>query len=208
MANLVERERILNCLAGHFATEAGGEKADSEIRKKTIERAIELYKKAGAISTDLMLESADTNANASDAHRFVGRGIIQLLQGNTAKARESFIFAQGANADYIPAKLGSARLHYHNGEYSKALEQYCQVLAQNPKCPPNVRMGIGLCYFMKGNMRLARKAFMRGPSRSKKSAPRSLQRALLMPQVNTGSLYRCGKRTYEQPVGYGRRKGG
>ena len=30
-----------------------------------------------------------------------------------------------------------------------------------------------------------------GPSRAK-SAPRSLRRALLMPQVNTGSLYRCG----------------
>ena len=33
-----------------------------------------------------------------------------------------------------------------------------------------------------------------GPSRAK-SASRSLRRALLMPQVNTGSLYRCGKRT-------------
>ena len=34
----------------------------------------------------------------------------------------------------------------------------------------------------------------RSPSRAK-SAPRSLRRALLMPQVNPGSLYRCGKRT-------------
>ena len=33
-----------------------------------------------------------------------------------------------------------------------------------------------------------------GPSRAK-SAPRSLRRALLMPQVITGSFYRCGKRT-------------
>ena len=33
-----------------------------------------------------------------------------------------------------------------------------------------------------------------GPS-SPKPASRSLRRALLMPQVNTGSLYRCGKRT-------------
>ena len=33
-----------------------------------------------------------------------------------------------------------------------------------------------------------------GPSRAK-SAPRSLRRALLMPQVNPGSLYRCGKRS-------------
>ena len=33
-----------------------------------------------------------------------------------------------------------------------------------------------------------------GPSRAK-SAPRSLRRALLMPQVNPGSLYRCGKGT-------------
>ena len=33
-----------------------------------------------------------------------------------------------------------------------------------------------------------------GPSREK-SAPRSLRRALLMPQVNPGSLNRCGKRT-------------
>ena len=33
----------------------------------------------------------------------------------------------------------------------------------------------------------------RGPSRAT-SAPRSLRRALLMPQVNTGSRYRCGKR--------------
>ena len=33
-----------------------------------------------------------------------------------------------------------------------------------------------------------------GPSRVK-SASRSLRRALLMPQANTGSIYRCGKRT-------------
>ena len=33
-----------------------------------------------------------------------------------------------------------------------------------------------------------------GPSRAK-SASRSLRRALLIPQVNTGSLYRCGNRT-------------
>ena len=34
---------------------------------------------------------------------------------------------------------------------------------------------------------------MGGPSRSK-SASRSSRRALLMPQVNPGSRYRCGKR--------------
>ena len=33
-----------------------------------------------------------------------------------------------------------------------------------------------------------------GPSRAN-PAPRSLRRALLVPQVNTGALYRCGKRT-------------
>ena len=33
-----------------------------------------------------------------------------------------------------------------------------------------------------------------GPSRAK-SASRSLRRALLMPQANTGSIYRCGERT-------------
>ena len=41
----------------------------------------------------------------------------------------------------------------------------------------------------------ARKAAIAaGPSRAK-SAPRSLRRALLMPQANPGSRYRCGKRT-------------
>ena len=38
-----------------------------------------------------------------------------------------------------------------------------------------------------------------GPSRAQssraQSAPRSLRRALLTPQVNTGSCYRCGKST-------------
>ena len=41
-----------------------------------------------------------------------------------------------------------------------------------------------------------------------KSASRSLRRALLMPQINPGSLYRRGKRFEEQPAGYGRREGG
>ena len=40
------------------------------------------------------------------------------------------------------------------------------------------------------------------------SASRSLRRVLLTPQVKTGSRYRCGKSTEEQPVGYARRKGG
>ena len=37
--------------------------------------------------------------------------------------------------------------------------------------------------------------FSCGSSSSKKIASRSLRRALLMSQVNPGSLYRCGKRT-------------
>ena len=37
-------------------------------------------------------------------------------------------------------------------------------------------------------------AFVWLGSSSAKSAPRSLRRALLMPQVNTESPYRCGKR--------------
>ena len=36
-----------------------------------------------------------------------------------------------------------------------------------------------------------------GPSKTK-SAPRSLWRALLMPQVNPGSRYRCGKSTFKK----------
>ena len=37
-----------------------------------------------------------------------------------------------------------------------------------------------------------------GPSRAK-SASRSWRRALLMPQVNPGSLYRCGKGLRPRP---------
>ena len=34
-------------------------------------------------------------------------------------------------------------------------------LELNPECPANLRQGIGLCYFKKGRMDLARKAFQR-----------------------------------------------
>ena len=41
-----------------------------------------------------------------------------------------------------------------------------------------------------------------------KNAPWPVQRALLPPQVNHGSLFRCGKSTKEPPISHGRRKGG
>ena len=44
----------------------------------------------------------------------------------------------------------------------------------------------------KGKRYFCEKDELLGPSREK-IASRSLRRALLMPQVNTGSLYRCGK---------------
>ena len=56
------------------------------------------------------------------------------------------------------------------------------------------------------NRRCARRRARQRASSPQNTAPWSLRRALLMPQVNTGSLYRCGKSTQEQPVRRGRRK--
>ena len=57
------------------------------------------------------------------------------------------------------------------------------------RCHSDSQCAAGLACFQR-----SRGEAIPGPP-SAKSAPRSLRRALLMPQINPGSLCRCGKRT-------------
>lgn len=150
-----DRILIINAQAGHFAQMGLAEKRP-EVKKKRedlLEKSIQLYNNAGRIAAQ---EGMDV-----DAGTWVGRGVICLIQGDDDRAGENFDNALQTTDDYIPAMLGKARIFFSGGKYDNALNLLCRCIELKPDCPANVRQGIGLCYFRKGKLELARKAFQR-----------------------------------------------
>jgi len=54
-----------------------------------------------------------------------------------------------------------ALIDYGKADYKECLKSLKQVLSTQPRCPPQVRYGIGLCYYNLGNYTKARIAFQR-----------------------------------------------
>lgn len=88
--------------------------------------------------------------NQMDADTNVAKGLHQLAsdglnEKSLARASKIFDTALRIDKSNIPAMLGLACTRYYRKDYSAALRYYCAALKSYPGCPPEVRLGIGLC---------------------------------------------------------------
>lgn len=92
---------------------------------------------------------------------WIYKGFFLVAKGQLNAAEDYFNNALENEGDNIFALIGKACLFYSKGKFIDALKIYKRVMKLNPLCPPNVRFGIGLCYFKLEKIDKALSAFER-----------------------------------------------
>jgi RNA polymerase-associated protein CTR9 len=138
----------LDLLASYHVQRARKEK-DKGKKRQYFTKATQLYTMADKI---IMY----------DLHHLLGRAYFCLLEGDKRdQAETQFNFVLQEDPSNIPAMLGKACLAFRKKDYKGALTFYKKALRTSPKCPGNVRLGMGLCFLKLGNLDKARLAFGR-----------------------------------------------
>ncbi|GIY16839.1 RNA polymerase-associated protein CTR9 homolog [Caerostris darwini] len=125
-------------------------------KEKDREKKRELFTKA-----TLLYTTAD-KIIMYDLDHLLGRAYFCLLEGDKmdqADAQFNFVLNQSINN--IPSLLGKACIAFNKKEYRGALSLYKKALRNNPKCPAEVRLGMGHCFYKMGKLDKARLAFER-----------------------------------------------
>ncbi|KAJ7933907.1 RNA polymerase II-associated protein, partial [Mycena leptocephala] len=92
---------------------------------------------------------------------FLTRGIHQLATRAMPDAMASFNGVLEAKPTNLIALIGKGRILYAQRNFPEALKTFRRVLELNPKCLPDPRIGIGLCFWALGHKAKAKAAWQR-----------------------------------------------
>ncbi|CAL1299315.1 unnamed protein product [Larinioides sclopetarius] len=138
----------LDKLSAYYVQQASKEK-DRDKKRELFTKATLLYTTADKI---IMY----------DLDHLLGRAYFCLLEGDKmdqADAQFNFVLNQSINN--IPSLLGKACIAFNKKDFRGALALYKKALRNNPKCPAEVRLGMGHCFYKMGKLDKARLAFER-----------------------------------------------
>uniref|UniRef100_A0A336K1N5 CSON010701 protein n=1 Tax=Culicoides sonorensis TaxID=179676 RepID=A0A336K1N5_CULSO len=143
-----DQMRAFDMLAAYYVQEANREKSKDK-KRELFMKATHLYTTADKI---IMY----------DQNHLLGRAYFCLLEGDKmeqADAQFNFVLNQSNNN--IPSLLGKACIAFNKKDFRGALAFYKKALRTHPKCPANVRLGMGHCFLKMNNPEKARLAFQR-----------------------------------------------
>lgn len=89
------------------------------------------------------------------------RAIHQLANRSMEESLRTFEGILEAYPTNLIALMGKARILYARRQFSQALKLFQQVLALNPHCLPDPRIGIGLCFWAMNHKEMAKAAWQR-----------------------------------------------
>ncbi|KAK0469470.1 RNA polymerase II-associated protein [Desarmillaria tabescens] len=104
---------------------------------------------------------AEGGSMISGTLAFLTRGIQQLATRSMDDAMRSFEGVLMEKPTNVVALLGKARILYARRNYPLALQTFQQVLRMNPRCQPDPRIGIGLCFWALDDKAKAKTAWQR-----------------------------------------------
>eukprot|EP01117_Protostelium_nocturnum_P007261 TRINITY_DN2598_c0_g1_i2.p1 TRINITY_DN2598_c0_g1~~TRINITY_DN2598_c0_g1_i2.p1 ORF type:complete len:1004 (-),score=427.67 TRINITY_DN2598_c0_g1_i2:118-3129(-) len=142
-----ERLSIIITLASYYTLEAS-KTNDRAKRDRLISKATALYSKADKI---------DLKENMT----WVGKGLIFLSKGDTARALDYFNNVLTANSKNSPALLAKACIAFNNQQYEESLSCFKNALKYYPSGKATIRLGLGLNYLKLGKINAAKSAFWR-----------------------------------------------
>ena len=140
--------RALDTLAAHYVRLANREK-NRDKKREFFQKATNLYTSADKIVM-------------YDQNHLVGRAYFCLLEGDKMdQADAQFNFVLNQTPNNIPSLLGKACIAFNKKEFRPALTFYKKALRTNPRCPADVRLGMGHCFYKLGKLEKAKLAFER-----------------------------------------------
>jgi len=121
--------------------------------------------KIGALQKDIvkLFERADRMDQMVEA-TWVTKGVNFLVSHSRLDdASQQFDNALDSSQTNLPAILGKACVHYHQGDFRKALARFSAAITLHPHASngASVRVGLGICWLKLGNSALAHAAFDR-----------------------------------------------
>lgn len=136
-----------------------------QLRNSAVTKKPELYETAMEYANKAL------QLNRKSPQALLARGALALAVHNYDDAIHSFqtVLELSKNTN-VYAILGRARVLFHRKQFKGALYAYQQALKLNPKCRPDPRIGIGLCFWKLGDREHAFKAWERALIVDKTSA--------------------------------------
>ncbi|KAI0032889.1 hypothetical protein K488DRAFT_70271 [Vararia minispora EC-137] len=134
------------------------------------------------------------------------RAIHQLASGSHDDAMRSFDAVLGEKPTNLVALMGKARILYAKRQHAAALKVFQHVLALNPHCKPDPRIGIGLCLWALGHKDRAKAAWQRSLEIDPDEWPAQLllgiealnaSKDITLPEAERGSALVAGSKLIE-----------
>ncbi|CAL1299310.1 unnamed protein product [Larinioides sclopetarius] len=108
-------------------------------------------KKRELFSKATILYTAADKIFIYDLDHLLGKAYFSLLEGDKIEHAEAqFDFVLNQSINNIPSLLGKACIAFIKKDFRGALALYKRVLRNNPKCPADVRLGMGHCFYRLG----------------------------------------------------------
>ncbi|KAJ6498745.1 RNA polymerase II-associated protein [Mycena sanguinolenta] len=126
-------------------------------KMKDLQTKADYYKEAA-----IFLNSASGAGVGFNGHlAFLTRGIHQLATRALSDALISFNGILEEKPTNLIALIGKGRILYTQRNFLEALKTFRRVLELNPRCLPDPRIGIGLCFWALGHKAKAKAAWQR-----------------------------------------------
>jgi RNA polymerase-associated protein CTR9 len=112
-----------------------------------------------------MIKEIRTNLNKSDKidlkekASFVLKGYLFFYENDLDQSNNYFDNAKETDPNYVPCIFGRACIEYAKKNYTEALKLYKTALRLNPNGAPEMRLGLGYCYYQLDNIDLSLKSF-------------------------------------------------
>ena len=103
--------------------------------------------------------NAADNLNLTMPETWVTKSFYLIAQGNIRNSMTYLGHFEHAGYQHPLVDLIKALIEFNKGNYQDCLKNLKTILINNPRCPPTIRFGIGLCYFRLGNFEKARFCF-------------------------------------------------
>ena len=103
--------------------------------------------------------SAADNLNLTSPDTWLTKSLFLIAKGNAKNAAQYLDHFQQIGFKHPLVLLVQALIDFNKANYLDCLKNLKELLNSNPRCPPNIRFAMGLCYYRLGNMEKARFAF-------------------------------------------------
>jgi len=129
------RLKMLNALAAHkISLEEGSGRGRSGDH---LAEAVELIHRADMV-------------DSRDSLTWVNKGVLSLVRGEDENALQNFDSALQVDRNNLLAKLGKGTVLFKKREFAGARDQFKRAIREHPGCKANVRVNLGLSYYMLG----------------------------------------------------------